>query len=136
MNPNKSKRWVLVVIALVILGGLAAWLGPQQWRLARARHDVRVLLIGLTGFERETGRLPQGSVAEICGLLRGDNVQGQNPKRLDYIEAKSYEMNAAGEFVDPWGTPYRIATSPQPRAYSCGPNKRDEQGRGDDIVAR
>jgi hypothetical protein len=76
---------------------------------------------------------PTGTVADVCALLRGESRGGQNPKKLDYLEASASEMNATGEFVDPWGTPYRFATADKVRVYSCGPNKKDEQGAGDDI---
>lgn len=48
------------------------------------------------------------------------------------------------KFVDYWGSDYRFSlsargTTNRPgnreiRIWSCGPNKRDEQGKGDDIV--
>ncbi len=41
--------------------------------------------------------------------------------------------------VDPWGTPLRYAPPEAPggtpRAWSCGPNRMDEGGRGDDVGA-
>jgi len=80
-------------------------------------------------------RFPQGSWAEIAAILRGQNVGGQNPKQLDYIVARIHGMNAAGEFIDPWGTPYRISTESGVRVYSCGPNRADEKGGGDDIAS-
>jgi hypothetical protein len=135
MNTQKTKLWVPVAVAAVVFG-LAVWLMPGLLRQFKARHDVRELAAGLAIFESENGRYPTGTTAEVCALLRGENVNNQNPNRRDYVEAKMHEMNAAGEFVDPWGTSYRILTSPKPWAYSCGPNKLDEQGRGDDIASR
>lgn len=92
-----------------------------------------VLVTALSGFVTENGRAPTGTASQIAALLRGENVGGQNPRRLDYVVARFSEMNPDGEFIDPWRTPYRIQTEPQPRAYSCGPNRQDENGAGDDI---
>jgi type II secretory pathway pseudopilin PulG len=134
----KGKRrlpLILGVVGAAALLGVVGWLGLRQLRLFRARSDVAVLTLALDGFAREHGSYPTGTCTEICALLRGEDVAGQNPKRLDYVEASAHEMNAAGEFIDPWGTPYRILTSPTGRAYSCGPNRIDEQGLGDDISA-
>ena len=82
----------------------------------------------------EHGAYPEGTTAEICALLLGRDVRGQNPKQLGYIDAQANELNASGEFVDPWGTPYRIIIHSAPRVYSCGPNKIDEGGAGDDVA--
>lgn len=89
----------------------------------------------MRGFAFENGRYPSGTPAQIAALLRGKNVGGQNPKQLDYIVAAVTEVNAVGEFVDPWGTSYRISTESEARAYSCGPNRKDEAGDGDDIAS-
>jgi type II secretory pathway pseudopilin PulG len=121
----------LALVAVAVGGGI---LGFHQWRISRARHDVGVLTLALDGFARENGDYPRGTVAEICALLRGEAVNGQNPRKLDYVEAGAHEMNASGEFVDPWGTPYRIVIKSTALVYSCGPNRVDEQGGGDDIA--
>jgi type II secretory pathway pseudopilin PulG len=104
------------------------------WRRHFAKRDVTVLAEALRGFVHENGCPPTGSRAQIAALLRGESVGGQNPKKLDYVVASMSEMNAEGEFVDPWGTPYRLSAS-NARAYSCGPNRRDEDGNGDDICS-
>ena len=65
----------------------------------------------------------------------GQSVGRQNAKQLSYIEARSREINPSGEFVDPWGNPYRIVMTPDPFIYSCGRNRIDEQGGGDDITS-
>jgi hypothetical protein len=118
------------VAALVVL---AVVFGPSVWRQHCARRDARAIAEGLELYVMENRQFPQGSPAEICALLRGESRGDQNLKKLDYIAASANEMNAAGEFIDPWGTPYRISMSGKMRVYSCGPNQRDEQGTGDDL---
>ena len=133
-GQNRKKWFIAVAIAVPVVLGLYILLKPYL-RLRQAKQDVDVLALALTGFAQEHQRYPQGTPAHIAALLRGENVAGQNPKKLDYIEAGSHEINAAGEFIDPWGTPYRISTDPAVRVYSCGPNRLDEQGSGDDIAS-
>jgi hypothetical protein len=63
---------------------------------------------------------------------------GANPRKIVFIEVRETRINTQGEFVDPWGTPYRIDVSKPdaPRVWSCGPNRKDENGAdgSDDIV--
>lgn len=134
-TSQRNRRWWLA--ALIAAVALAGWVvvGAPWWQRSKAKHDVDVLVVAVRGFIAENGRAPTGTLAQIAALLRGEDVGGQNPRRLDYVVARLREMNAAGEFIDPWGTPYRIQTAPEPRAYSCGPNRRDEAGEGDDICS-
>ncbi len=108
---------------------------PPFLRQRRAKRDVDILALALKGFAMENGHYPTGSLAQVAALLRGENIDGQNPKRLDYVVAAVTEMNSAGEFVDPWGMPYRILADQGGRAYSCGPNRQDEKGEGDDVAS-
>ena len=90
--------------------------------------EDRVHFFSLTLFFAEHGRYPAGDRGEVCRALLGENVGGQNPKRLSYIEAKPREINAQGEFIDPWGNPYRIVIRDVPFVYSCGADGIDQQG--------
>jgi hypothetical protein len=104
-------------------------------KLSQARHDVQVLALALDVFARENGDYPKGTPGEICQMLRGESINGQNLKKLDYIEAEPQEMDGTGEFIDPWGDPYRMLIEPTARVYSFGPNHIDEHGDGDDIAS-
>lgn len=103
-----------------------------MWKHHRAQRDVAALALALEIYAKEQGDYPTGDAAQIAALLRGESRAGQNAKRLDYIEVTANETNTAGALIDPWGTPYRLLMNPG-RAYSVGPNRRDEQGAGDDI---
>jgi hypothetical protein len=98
-------------------------------RQYRAQHDVNELLLALKAYQITFGNPPQGSVAQICASLRGNN-----PTKEPVVE--SYTTNDSGEFIDPWGMPYRFSMASKFSVYSCGPNKADDQGRGDDIIAQ
>jgi hypothetical protein len=129
--PVKLALKIGAVLGVVILLGIA--FGPVLWRQHCARRDSKALKSAVEIFMLEYGNYPTGSYADVCALLRGESRAGQNPKKLDYIEAAPGEMNAAGEFVDPWGSPYRIDTESKLRVYSIGPNKTDDKGTGDDL---
>ncbi|MGO9243838.1 MAG: type II secretion system protein GspG [Verrucomicrobiia bacterium] len=122
----------VLLLAAVIVGGLAVF---RANKVSQARHDVQVIALALDGFARENGAYPKGTPGEICRMLRGETVNGQNPKKLDYVEAQPRELNGSGEFVDPWGEPYRMSVERGTRVYSCGPNRIDEHGEGDDITS-
>jgi hypothetical protein len=104
------------------------------YRQHRASHDVSQLHEAIQGFIKLEGEYPAGDFATVCRLLRGEMVGTQNSRKLDYVEA--YDANAKGEFLDPWGKPYRLVLDRNVRVYSCGPNQIDDQGAGDDIVAK
>jgi type II secretory pathway pseudopilin PulG len=118
--------------AAVVAGGLVAF---HAAKVSQARHDVKVIALTLDGFARENGDYPRGTPGEICRMLRGETVNGQNPKKLDYVDAQRNELNGLGEFIDPWGQPYRMSVAGAARVYSCGPNRIDEHGEGDDITS-
>ena len=64
-------------------------------------------------------------------------LYGMNLREIVFIDS-SYRVNARGEFLDPWGHPYRIDVSnPQsPNVYSFGENGIDEGGaEGSDDIA-
>lgn len=133
----RGLRWWWIVGAAVVLAGVIVLVvvRPARQR-ARAQHDTDVLRVALAFYRHDYGEFPSGSPATIARLLRGESVGGQNPRRLDYIEIHPRELNADGELIDPWGMPYRMVTEPRLVVYSCGPNRVDEGGAGDDIVGK
>jgi hypothetical protein len=129
----KSRRRWWMMVALLVVVAIGSLVGVRLWKVFRARHDVNELVVALEAYRIKFGQPLEGSTAEICAVLRGEDVGGQNPDREAVVE--SYKVNAAGEFVDPWSTAYRIQAGPDVRVYSCGPNQLDEGGDGDDIAS-
>ncbi len=125
-HPTK-KPWIVAGIVAVPVLIVAAILLQPWWRAHKTQNDVNELVIALQAYAIEFGKMPAGSTAEICAALRG-----KNPRREAVVEG--YVVNAAGEFLDPYGTPYRLNTETI-RVHSCGPNKQDEGGAGDDIAS-
>jgi hypothetical protein len=50
-------------------------------------------------------------------------LRGENPKGVVFFECEPEALNAKGELLDPWGTPFRITFTPEspvPRMHSAG----------------
>ena len=135
LKKKPARFWVLLSFLILATAVVSAFTAHHFSKQSQARHDVQVIALALDGFAFENGDFPQGTRGEICRLLRGESINGQNPKKLDYVEALPTEMNGTGEFLDPWSEPYRISVDPRTRVYSCGPNRVDEHGDGDDIAS-
>ena len=134
LKKRPALFWVVLSALILVAAVVGAYTVAHVSKHSQARHDVQIIALALDGFALENRGYPQGTRAEICRLLRGESINGQNPRKLDYVEALPSEMNRAGEFLDPWGEPYRISADPNVRVYSCGPNRLDERGDGDDIA--
>lgn len=95
-----------------------------------AKNDLTQIVSGLRNYKTEYGDFPQGTNAQITTALRGDNV-----RNIRFMDIPVRSINPQREFIDPWGTPYKIIVSgtESPRAYSFGKNKIDENGNGDDV---
>jgi hypothetical protein len=98
----------------------------------RARNEAATIVMAVRAYLLDYDSLPAGDGVQIMNALRGNN-----PKKTIFFEARLDRYNARGEYLDEWGTPFRIDVSDpdQPRAYSCGKNTRDEGGAegSDDI---
>ena len=64
---------------------------------------MRILLGALRYYEAEYDQYPPGSSSEILQVLVGNN-----PKKKVFLSIPERFTNSTGEFIDPWGTPYRI----------------------------
>jgi type II secretory pathway pseudopilin PulG len=135
IKKKPAILWITLAGVVVVVAAVGAFMVFRASKFSQAKHDVQAIALALDVFARENGGYPVGTPAEICRMLRGETVNGQNPKKLDYIEAEPQEMDGIGEFVDPWGDPYRMSVDQTARVYSFGPNHVDERGDGDDIAS-
>jgi type II secretory pathway pseudopilin PulG len=135
LKKKPARFWVALSFLILAAAVVGAFTVTHVSKHTQARHDVEVIALALDGFASENGDYPKGTRGEICRMLRGESINGQNPRKLDYVEALPTEMNGTGEFLDPWGQPYRISVDPKTRVYSCGPNRVDDHGDGDDITS-
>jgi hypothetical protein len=120
---------VLLVLSVVIPSRVAV---VQRRHLALARSDIRLLVNAGEKFMREYGVWPtartsdRGDVRfgrelpnrEVIHALKAVDADGNedhavNPQRIDFLTAPAYTaegsgLNDAGEYLDPWGSPYQI----------------------------
>lgn len=96
-----------------------------------ALDDVESVSLLLQEFRRAFGAMPVGELNEE--IVR--RLQGENPRGLAVLPKTHPAINAEGELLDRWGTPYRFhpESSWMMTVRSAGPDKR--MWTSDDILA-
>jgi hypothetical protein len=87
-----------------------------------AREDIAAVHLMLTDYRKVFGQVPEGGLnEEITRGLRGDN-----PKKLVFLVEKSGTLNAGGELIDRWGSPYFFHKLSRDRIdlRSAGPDRQ------------
>ena len=133
-------RWIgllllagfIVVIVIVIR---LPTISRDRMRMKRAfaQNDLMTITSSLKFYIVEFGASPVGDQAQVMVALLG-----KNPRQIVFLEGDSKRFNPRGEFVDPWGHPYRFDASNMDFvwAYSFGENGIDEGGaEGSDDIA-
>lgn len=92
------------------------------------QDDLSNLSLVLTTYGKNNGSHPTGENEEITAALLG-----KNPKHLAYLPANAPFVNAAGQLIDRWGTPYffHSMTAGRTDIRSAGPDH--ELWTADDI---
>jgi hypothetical protein len=98
---------------------------PAEIVLRNVRHAVQE-------YGQMFGGDPVGINSEITAALAG-----QNPKHINFIDPSAgMQVNAKGELVDPWGTPYFFhqLSGSDMEIHSAGPDRI--MWTSDDLVTR
>ena len=127
----------------IVLAGVAVFLllaflltpslnvGGSTAARAKAKNDVIMLTTAARAHTTEFGAPPQGDAKTTLRILQGDN-----PRKVVFLEISPKQMANGGRFTDPWGSPYVFDLSASnPWAYSFGRNRQDEGGNGDDVAS-
>ena len=115
----------LLFLAALCLAGCDS---IETARHVKAIGDEQQLVTALKAFQSEYGQLPSGKSGEIFDALRGNN-----PKKIVFVEYDASSTSSRGEFLDPWGTPYRVYVSADTVLIrSAGPNKVFDAGTATD----
>lgn len=92
--------------------------------------DTHGIAGGLQQYFELFQKYPEGGNREIAKALFGDN-----PRKLRILNWPQRKLGVNGEFLDPWGTPYRIeAARDKIEIVSAGPNRL--LGDADDQIAK
>lgn len=141
---QKVRPWLVAVVILLGCLALIAFVdlfgtdSHASDKFVEASVQTSFLSLALTRYQEQYGRFPAGDQASVIkALTRG------NPEKIKFIELPPRDLNKKGEYIDPWGTPYKIIPIPtqdDPNrlgVYSFGQNKKDDQGAegSDDIVS-
>jgi len=159
-TPTLPKGFTLIELLVVIsIIGVLVTLGVggtamvmNQAKVTKAKSTLQMIAMALTQYKNDFGVYPDDEPqVNIFNVLTGYRNDPKNPdlemtQRPDWhgpyikAEAKDFkfrEMNR--ELVDPWNQPFmlRIKTPVYNKfdvdIWSCGPNMKDEDGKGDDV---
>lgn len=141
-EPKRSWWWwtrqilcvifILFVIALFIPMYSTGGSGDK----ARAYSLANQIHIACMLYNTEYGRYPPTTDnAKLYVLLNGGSVDGENPRHIQFMTFDKKQVNAKGEIIDPWKTPYRITFDKEgPWVVSACKDKRFDTP--DDISSR
>ena len=121
----RGERGFTMVELLVVMGIIILLIGlilpavmkaQQAAAMNRAKTEVQSLKMALEKYMRDYRQPPVGAgsdtpsttTATIGRMLRGESVGGMNSRKQRYMEISPKSLNAAGDFVDPWGTAYQF----------------------------
>ncbi len=95
------------------------------------RRDVAIVLNLFTHYRERYGGVPTGedNAAFVNALT------GNNPQRLAFLDRHHSSINARGELLDRWGTPFvfHLQSRDQIEVRSAGPDRK--LYTGDDLVS-
>ena len=130
-TPQKVASLLAILLFLPIAFEFTSRYFSNGEGVRRIDHAMSAVLGMLGEYRKEFGSFPAGDTATICQALLGRNPHGKK-----FLSWEPKNINSAGEFVDPWGTPYRIYISGEyPLIRSAGENRTFEPSitrRGDD----
>lgn len=158
---------ILLVVASVAVPALVSW---RQFKDTRRTYtDLRVIISAVRQYQKEYNswpgaepgdkndlrygyKIPNARVMRILMAVDGPGNEGHaaNRKQINFITMKSSDglapdLNAEGDAVDPWGTPYQMVfdsnfdstchavdstygeiTGEEIAAWSAGPDRKSD----------
>jgi hypothetical protein len=129
----KSKAIIIIsaatLVALFFLALLMPASRPSRSKSVRCRVNLMMLRSGIENYQNEFGSYPTGDSMQILKKLLGDN-----PQKIKFLRPENMSLNQAGEFLDPWGTPYVISFSSTNSFVISSAGKDKIFGDTDDII--
>lgn len=120
-----AGAWILFSLLFFVRGCAR---GIPHEGINTAERHAHFILLAVRQYEQEFGELPQGTTAEILRKLEGNNA-----KKIAYLDLASQERTPDGGWLDPQGTPYSITTTgTNLEVRSAGPDRKF--GTADDIA--
>lgn len=96
-----------------------------------AQEDVQSIVMILEEYRRAFGAMPNGELNDE--IVR--RLQGENPRGVAVLPKQHPAINADGEILDRWGTPFRFhpESATEMTVRSAGPDKR--MWTSDDVLS-
>ncbi len=131
-NQWKMITILLFGVCLFYLFTLTSRTSSQgDRRPLRARSNANSLWVAVTSYNNEYGQFPPLTNAVLLRLLCGEN-----PKKIVFFAVNERDLNKSGEFLDPWGTPYRILLEKDNVIVVRSAGKNRAWGDQDDLSTR
>lgn len=141
MEISKGKLALLVVLA--VIAAAAVWKfvpgigggGGGAGAVNATNTLVQALAIAVEDYGNTVGSFPQGDAAAIATALTTPGKTAAGADHIAIYTPQKGDLNAAGEFVDAWGTPLRFVFDDERSGTvaSAGPDQQFDNG--DDIDA-
>jgi hypothetical protein len=138
--PLNETRRFFIIIAIAL--GLMLQLRVQRslyWAKFNTTNEIKVILHAIQAYEIDKRAFPPGFPTNATMIY-----ETLAKKSRPYLPANP-RWDSTGSIVDRWNVPYnfRVITSKVSRTptynlevWSAGHNKKDELGKGDDILVR
>ena len=142
-QDSRETKSLIVVIAGVTLLGLmitfvvkhSLWTSPSRKRTRqKVRPSFKALALQSYNIAKCTLNFLKSLWGEMTRVLEGESLRGQNPSNIVFL-APSRRSAVTRWAADSWGTPLSFTIQFNTvRVWSSGPNKKDEKGKGDDLL--
>ena len=96
-------------------------------RYVQARIEMANLIAALSQYQAIYG-YPTGGGSDTAKCLLGDN-----PRKIVFVNWRKSQISSAGEFLDPWRTPYQINLEPSTNIIVRSAGKNTRFGDSDDL---
>jgi hypothetical protein len=97
------------------------------------KMQEEAIVSALKSYSMVYGTLPPGNNESIERILRGEDLNGKNPRKIQFL---NFQRNAGhlNEMVDPWGMPYQIEFQQKTNPVIRSAGKDKIFGNADDII--
>jgi type II secretory pathway pseudopilin PulG len=118
---------VIITLVILLVPAISPTGRPTQQQ--KAIIEMRIIGSALQAYRKETGSYPTGQTENILQQLRGTNASGSH-----YLLPPYRQGYSTNDYLDPWGTPYRIEVENEINFVIRSAGKNGEFGDRDDQV--